>query len=243
MDSPQYATDGIIPGVGLVDRMRARVGGLHGDAEQSGIIIAILSGYASRQGYALYLRNLLPAYQAMEAALTGYRHHPGLGPLAQRSLFRADSILADLNDLSGADALNTLPLLPSAERYAARITRAADAPGGLLIAHAYTRYMGDLNGGQIIRRRLRSLFGPDFSATAFTDFPAVTERRSTIAKYRAVLERAGEQVADQDAVVEEAAVAFVANIDLSREVAAVETSLASRDKSASPGQPNRTRTG
>jgi len=40
----------------------------------------------------------------------------------------------------------------------ARIEQVADWPGGY-IAHHYTRYMGDLSGGQFIRMELQKIYG------------------------------------------------------------------------------------
>lgn len=181
--------------------MRERTTALHAAAERSGIVAALFGGHASQPAYALYLRNLLPAYQAMELTNPAF---------AQPCLYRAKSIIADLDELIGADWPAILPLLPSAETYAARVMLARGGP--LLIAHCYTRYLGDLNGGQLLARRLQLLFGRSFSALRFTDFPDADTLRRT---YRDRLDDAGRLLADPASVVEEAAVAFQLNIDLS----------------------------
>jgi heme oxygenase len=166
---------------GLVQRMRARTAELHARAEQSGIVAAILAGQVSQSGYALYHRNLLPAYQAMERALLRSRGQPGIGEIAQpllyRVLYRACSIAGDLASLAGPGWAARLPLLPSGERYATRVAWAGRGHSALLIAHAYTRYLGDLNGGRILRRRLVRLFGPDFRAVAFTELDGTASPR------------------------------------------------------------------
>jgi heme oxygenase len=194
----------------LLQRMRARTASLHEAAERSGIVAALFGGHASQADYALYLRNLLPAYQVMEHAL---RTRPQYAGLAQPDIFRAESIIADLEDLSGSDWSTTLPLLPSAQKYAARVEWAVTT--GMLIAHCYTRYLGDLNGGQLLARRLRHLFGPNFAALRFTEFPDVGSLR---AAYRDQLDRVGERLCDPDLVIEESAVAFRLNIELSLEI-------------------------
>jgi len=118
----------------------------------------------------------------------------------------------------------SFPVLPSADRYAARITAAQG--GGLLIAHCYTRYLGDLNGGQLVARRLVRQFGPGFRALAFSRFPAIEDLAACRATYRASLDRAGEALDDAEPVIEEAAAAFELNIALSIEVAAFKSPAA-----------------
>jgi heme oxygenase len=187
--------------------MRERTAALHSEAERSGIVAALFRGQATRTAYALYLRNLLPVYRTIENAL------PQSPDLDQPGLYRSARIEADLQDLAGRDWATALPILPSAETYAARIATAAGTP--TLIAHCYTRYLGDLNGGQILARRLNILFGPDFTALRFTEFPAAATQR---AAYRDQLDRAGRCLADLTPVIEEAAIAFQLNITLSVEI-------------------------
>ncbi len=196
--------------------MRQRTAALHLAAERSGTVYALLKGHVSRSHYALYLRNLLPAYQVMERALQQHRHQPEFAGLVHRPLFRSESIVADLGDLTGPGWANALPLLPSGERYAARIRWIGG--GAPLIAHCYTRYLGDLNGGRLLGQRLMAQFGPGFTAVAFSRFPEIKDIDAFRAAYRANLDRAGDGLADVAAVVEEAAVAFELNIQVSLEV-------------------------
>lgn len=198
----------------LVQYMCERTRHLHSQAERSGIVAAILAGSATRSGYALYLRNLLPAYQAMEQALQRRRAEPGIAGLAQEPLFRAAGIAADLEDLAGRDWRFALPLLGSGERYGARIAAVADDPR--LIAHVYTRYLGDLNRGRVLRAQLLRGFGPDFPMR-FMALPAMPDA----AAFSQALNAAGERVVDTDAIVQEAAMAFELSIAISTEVAAL----------------------
>ena len=86
----------------LVQRMRRRTSELHTAAERSGIVAALIMEQVSRSRYALFLRDSLPAYQAMELALRHHRGRPNFDGLAQPSLYRcAERIVADLVDLEG----------------------------------------------------------------------------------------------------------------------------------------------
>lgn len=200
--------------------MRERTRALHGQAERSGIIAAILRGQADRAGYGLLLRNLLPVYQALEAGLERHRATPGVGLLAEPAVFRARAIVRDLDHLYLDDWCEGLPVLPSAERYRAAVADAARGDGIRLIAHAYVRYLGDLSGGRMMRGLVaRSLRLPD-EALGFYAFPDIADPDRFKGDYRRAIDRAGRVIGDAGAVVEEAARAFRLNIDLSEAVAA-----------------------
>jgi heme oxygenase len=173
-------------------------------------------------GYGLYLRNLLPAYREMEQALQRHRTLPGLGYMAQASLHRAGRIETDLGILAGRGWPSALPLLSAGRNYAERVRWVGAEEAELLYAHAYTRYLGDLYGGQTLRRHLMRRFGSQFRATAFTEFPAIAGIRGFAAGFSAALDEGGRNVADSGSVVEEAAVAFQLNIALSEETAALQ---------------------
>jgi heme oxygenase len=150
----------------LSGALRERTAELHTQAERAGIVNDILRGTATRHGYALLLRNLLPAYEAMESGLDRHRD------------------------------------------------------GGRLIAHAYARYLGDLSGGQILKKLLGKSIGLTAPELTFYDFPAIADQRAFKDEFRDALDRAGDEVSDFDAVVEEGAAAFRLNIDVSNAVQA-----------------------
>jgi heme oxygenase len=187
---------------------------LHTEAERSGIIRDLLRGAASRDGYILLQRNLLPAYQALERGLDRHHASPVLGELAAYRLDRATALQADLAALCDGD-WSGVPLLPAALAYAARLADAADGDGARLIAHAYTRYLGDLSGGQILKRLLSKSPGLQPPELTFYDFPAHPDLAALKKGYREALDRAGSRAADQQVVIDEGSRAFALNIDLS----------------------------
>jgi heme oxygenase len=202
---------------GLVVAMRDRTRELHTRAEHSGIIAKILSNRGSVGGYKLFLRNILPAYQKMEQGLKETKNS-ALACVARPELYRAAAIESDLVHLEGPNWEQTLPLLPACERYAQRVAVACEGDGTRLIGHAYARYLGDLSGGQILKRLLgRSLaLGPQ--ALNFYDFPDIPDADAFKAGYRKDIDEAVDQIADLAAVIEEAFVAFELNIELSEAV-------------------------
>jgi heme oxygenase len=206
--------------VSVVTALYLRTKSLHVKAERTGIIRNLLRGEASRDGYILLLRNLLPAYWAMERGLERHRGSSGLGAVADYRLDRASAIESDLVELHGRHWSHDIPLLAAAEHYASRIAHAAEGDGTRLIAHAYTRYLGDLSGGQILRRLLARSLSLRPSQLSFYDFPQVSDLDTLKADYRRTLDEVGALAPDRDAVIEEGAMAFSHNIALSRAVSA-----------------------
>jgi heme oxygenase (biliverdin-producing, ferredoxin) len=197
----------------LLGALRQRTRDLHTRAERSGIIADILHGRATRDGYVLLLQNLLPVYQTLEQQLTKLAWSPLVEPFIRPELERTGLIKNDLQLLSAQTSAASV--LPAAAQYVNAIVRASEGDGSRLIAHAYARYLGDLSGGQIVKRLLaRSLDLPP-AALSFYDFPAISDIAAFKSEYRAAIDRAGDESGDFDAIVEEGALAFQLNIDLS----------------------------
>ena len=204
------------PATGVVTELYLRTKALHLEAERSGIVSDILRGQASLEGYTLFLRNLLPAYQALESALERLSGSPTLRTLSNYKLDRAAAIETDLLALSGPDWADRFPLLPEAISYQQRIFFAANEDNGeRLIAHAYTRYLGDLSGGLIMKRLLARSLAISDEQLAFYDFPGFSDLAALKKDYREELDRAGTAASIPEAIVEEGAIAFALNIDLS----------------------------
>lgn len=218
--------------LGLADAMRERTRALHVKAEQSGIIREILQGRASRGGYVLYLRNLLPVYEQLETSIEKQCHLPALAGMAQREIYRSPALRSDLEALGGAEWKTSVPVLSAASRYAERIALAARGDGARLLAHAYTRYLGDLNGGLVLGRILAGTLALEPGARAFYAFPLVGDLKLFIKEYREVLNSAGRKIDDFDGVLGEAEAAFRDNIEVSREVRAASQRASARSGTA-----------
>ncbi|MGJ4995164.1 heme oxygenase (biliverdin-producing) [Bradyrhizobium sp. HKCCYLS3077] len=196
----------------LLEAMRERTKALHVTAERTGIVAELLRGRGTIPAYALLLRNLLPVYDALEAELSRHAGTAVVGLIVRPELHRTAAIKAGLARLDGSH----LPLLPEAIAYVGAIREAGAGSGHPLLAHAYTRYLGDLSGGQIIKKILaRSLELPT-EALSFYDFPEIADIPRFKDGYRDALERAGAAMDEHDVVVEEAATAFKLNITLSQ---------------------------
>jgi heme oxygenase len=196
--------------------LRAHVHDLHRDAERSGALADMLRGRVTGTVYALLLRNLLPAYAAMEAGLARHHADPLLAAFARPGLARAAAMRADLDALR-ADWLVTVPILPAGARYGEAVLQAAQGSGARLIGHAYTRYLGDLSGGQILRRKLAPVL-PEAAMNFFT-FPLFPDPAAVRADLKLAIDKAGARLPDWAPVLDTAADAFRHNIAVSCAIA------------------------
>ena len=216
------------PRRGLADLLRERTGELHRRVERSGVIADLLHGRARRSAYLTLLRNLLPVYEQLERGLESRRGEPGVAGIAERAVYRSAALAADLEALGGASWAEQLPLSSAGARYAQRVEAAARTSSALLIGHAYTRYLGDLSGGRLLRDLLaRALaLGPD--ELHFYAYPAIPDLSAFRARYRNAFDEAGRHV-DADAVASEASAAFQLNLELSQEIGAASCALPRTD--------------
>ena len=179
---------------------------------------AMLQGRVDRHGYALLIRNLLPAYQQIESGLVRRRDAAGLRWLYRPELFRARAIERDLAAICGPAWCQALALLPAGDAYAGRAAAAAAGDDGRLIAHAYTRYLGDLGGGRVLKRLLARAPGLSPQMLSFYDFPEIADLDAFRAEYREALDRAGGEVGRVEGILDEAEAAFAHNIEISEAV-------------------------
>jgi heme oxygenase len=209
--------------IGLADRLKHATHRLHREAERSGFIRDLLNHRGTLPGYVLFLRNLLPVYEALEDGL-GAQASAGrpLAKLARPELYRSAALRSDLAQVAGADWQSKVPVLDAASAYAERVRQASSADDGAgLAGHAYVRYLGDLNGGQILARLLaRDLALPE-TALSFYAFPAFADLQAAATAYRNDLDRLGAAPGlDLAAVEAEAIASFEGAIALSKAVAA-----------------------
>lgn len=190
----------------LSTRLKLATQALHTEVERSGVMAALLAGRLERAGYVRLLRNLHALYAALEPRLDATRTHPLLAPLDTPPLARAGALADDLRVLHGPGWAAALPLAPAAADYAARL-HAAPAPA--LLAHAYVRYLGDLSGGQLLRRRVAQRYGLEGEAgTRFYDFGDAAHAAALKQRFRTALAALAPAEDDARAIVDEACWAF-----------------------------------
>jgi len=193
----------------LAERLKTETRALHATAERSLLMGELLRGRMQRPAYCALLRNLHALYAALEPALERHARHPVLAPVILAPLWRRRALEQDLLALHGAGWADALALQPAAKAYAERLRDLDASRPELLLAHAYVRYLGDLSGGQLLRKVVAdspALDGAD--AVAFYDFGDAEASRELTQAFRDGLAVVPADGRLADALVDEARLAF-----------------------------------
>ncbi|MCL3838675.1 heme oxygenase (biliverdin-producing) [Aeromicrobium duanguangcaii] len=202
---------------GLSVLMREGSQAEHKDAESSNFMSFLLDGKVNETGYTEYLAMLRPIYAALESVGAALADDPIAGAVIDPAINRLAAIDQDLAYWSGAAGVPTIQSA-AVDRYVARVEASAADPV-LFVAHHYTRYLGDLSGGQAIGRILARTFDlPEGQGIAFYQFDAVPKPKPYKDAYRAALDALPLTERDQQRVVEEVKVVFGLNGGLFEEL-------------------------
>ena len=131
----------------------------HVEAETSTFMSDLLGGRLGVDAYARYTEQLWFVYEALETGAERLAADPVAGAFIQPELFRLPALERDLEHLRGAEWRSGLTALPATRAYAERVRECAESWPAGYIAHHYTRYLGDLSGGQIIRDKAERTWG------------------------------------------------------------------------------------
>ena len=178
----------------------------HRTVEQSPFVQALLRSQLDRAAYCLLLRSLHEIYAALERNLAQQSAHRALGIVDAKHLFRRQALAEDLEFLYGPGWQDELAPQATASRYSRHLDEIARTRPELLLAHAYVRYLGDLSGGQALKRVVaRSLALPDSTGTRFYEFG---DAAGLAREFRARLVAVADESARHADVVAEACAAF-----------------------------------
>ena len=110
------------------------------------------------------------------------------------------------------------PSKPAVE-YEARIREVAKDHPELLIGHHYSRYIGDLSGGQLLKtitKKAMNLAGDD--GLSFYIFDEISDEKEFKIKYRNTLDNLPIDQKIADSIIEEANRSFKYNMDIFNEL-------------------------
>ncbi|QBS45257.1 heme oxygenase (biliverdin-producing) [Nocardia sp. CS682] len=193
----------------------------HAAAENSRFMSDMLGGALGVDSYHRYTGQLWFIYRALERRWDTLSEDPIAGPFIRPELARTAELERDLAHLIGPDWRAGLEPLPATAAYAARIDECArDWPAGY-IAHHYTRYLGDLSGGQVIRGTAEKLWNLPHrgDGVRFYVFDGVGNPAAFKREYRSLLDQLPLDDLERRRVLDEGQRAFAMNTALFQELA------------------------
>lgn len=157
----------------------------HEHAEYTEYMQALLGGQCNVQGYVDMVAQHYYAYLVIEEAAEKMRDDAVGGPFVYDSLARIPALEADLQFLLGDDWRTQIAPNEATKEYCARLKEVCfDWPGGF-VAHAYTRYLGDLSGGQVIKGAVERAFQfKDQQGVQFYVFDQIPDYKAFKIQYR-----------------------------------------------------------
>ncbi len=207
--------------VALARQLREGTKKAHTMAENTGFVRCFLKGVVDKRTYRTLVADLYFVYSAMEDEISKLCElgHPLIGPINFPELNRRGTLEEDLAFYFGENWSGEVKPTKSAQNYVDRIHKIANDSPELLIAHHYTRYLGDLSGGQILKKiAQRAMNLNDKDGLNFYEFPLIDDQKTFKGKYSETLNSLPIDQKTADLIVMEANNAFHFNMKMFEEL-------------------------
>lgn len=203
----------------LATQLREGTKKSHTMAENVGFVKCFLKGVVEKNSYRKLVTNLYFVYSAIEEEMERHREHPVLSKIYFPKLNRKKSLEQDLFYYYGANWREQIEPSPAAQNYVQRIREVSASEPELLIAQCYTRYLGDLSGGQILKKIAQNAMNlSEGQGTEFYEFKEISDEKEFKANYRQALNELPIDDATAQRIVDEANAAFGMNMNLFQEL-------------------------
>ena len=207
--------------VALAGQLREGTKKSHTMAENTGFVACFLKGVVEKTSYRKLISDLYFVYKAMEEEIDKLvqEDHPVIKHIGFKELFRRQTLEKDLEFYYGNDWIDQIKISESARSYVNRIRLVANESPELLVGHHYTRYIGDLSGGQILKKiakKALNLRGDD--GLNFYEFKLIEDEKLFKKSYSETLNKLPIDQKIADNIIEEANEAFAYNMNMFREL-------------------------
>lgn len=193
-------------------RLRTATWSDHGDNEYSAYMSALMDGRLSREEYAVLVGQLYFVYDVLERAADAVA-----SPFDFTELRRREALEADLAFFFGPGWAGRIEPSGATRRYCDRLREVCfDWPAGF-VAHHYTRYLGDLSGGQYIGRQVERSFGlTGDDGVRFYRFAGKPKGYKD--RYRELLDEVPWDEAERRRVIDEVKIAYRLNAEVTADL-------------------------
>jgi heme oxygenase len=204
--------------------MKLRVGTqqAHTDSENLGFMKCFVKGVVDRDCFIQLLRNFYFVYSELETAIEKHKQHPVINLIYFPELNRQSSLEQDMLFYYGNQWQKRITPSPATQAYIARIQQISTHEPALLLAHSYTRYLGDLSGGQMLQKIAQSALKlSGHEGTSFYNFQQIPDKQAFKEKYRQALDKLSIDDKTTDKIVAEANHAFKLNMQILKELESI----------------------
>ncbi len=185
----------------------------HSAAENTKFVASFLRGVLDPEEYRKLIANFYFVYSAMEEEVEALKDHPVVGKINLPELPRKESLKEDLSYYYGPSWETEIKQSEACVKYVNRIREIAKDDPKLLVGHHYTRYLGDLSGGQILRGIAENSLKPEKGkGLSFYDFSEISDSKNYKKVYRQLLDGLDVGQDDVDNIIREANYAFKLNM-------------------------------
>jgi len=203
----------------LATQLREGTSKSHSMAENVSFVKSFLGGVVDKDCYRKLVSNLYFVYSAMEEAMEKNKDNPIISPIYFRELNRRKSLERDLEYFYGENWKTSIFISSATQLYVDRINMISQEKPELLVAHAYTRYLGDLSGGQILKKiAQRAMNLSDGKGLSFYEFDEVSDEQQFKQDYKKALDSLGLNLELSDQVIAEANLSFTMNMKMFQEL-------------------------
>uniref|UniRef100_A0AAZ1Y4L2 Heme oxygenase n=1 Tax=Oreochromis aureus TaxID=47969 RepID=A0AAZ1Y4L2_OREAU len=226
-------------GSDLSEQIKAATKDNHVRAENTQLMLSYQNGEITLVQYKVLLCSLYEIYRALEDELDRNASHPAVAPIYfPQELARVESLERDLEHFFGSEWRKRVIVPAATLRYGQRLRQIGRENPELLVAHAYTRYLGDLSGGQVLGKITQKSLGlSSKEGLSFFHFPGVSSPNRFKQLYRSRMNSIELTEKEKAAVLEEAVQAFdfsVQVFDDLQKMLSVATETADQHKDRSP---------
>uniref|UniRef100_A0A8C4VZK0 heme oxygenase (biliverdin-producing) n=1 Tax=Gopherus evgoodei TaxID=1825980 RepID=A0A8C4VZK0_9SAUR len=189
----------------------------HDRAENTQFVKDFLKGRIKKELFKLATVALYYTYSALEEEMDCNKDHPAFAPLYfPLELHRKEALAKDMEYFYGENWKEKIQCSEATRCYVDRIHYIGQYEPELLVAHAYTRYMGDLSGGQILKKvAQRALKLPSTGeGIQFYVFDNISNAQQFKQFYRARINALDLDKKAKERIVEEANKAFEFNMQV-----------------------------
>ena len=194
----------------------------HSAAENTKFVASFLRGVLDPEEYRKLIANFYFVYSAMEEEMRLFADmkHRSLNKIYfPKELDRTPALEQDLRYYYGPIWRSHIEQSEACKTYVHRIKSLGQEDPLLLLAHHYTRYIGDLSGGQILKGIAQNALQPPIGeGLHFYDFPRIEDAKLWKTNYRATLDGLGFNQSQINALIAEANYAFRLNMYMFEEI-------------------------